>query len=102
MGTMTLENFRTDVTEGVLDRTDLSNTNLDRWINFGYLHLSNPSILKHRRLAVSEDEALALNTDAYNLNTKLEGLGASGWELVSVLYAPENRSFIAYLKKIAG
>lgn len=71
MGTLTLADFRADTLEGLLDRTDVSDGSLDRWINFAYLHVANPRTVKHRALAVSEDEPLVVDTDTYDLSTAI-------------------------------
>jgi hypothetical protein len=71
MGTLTLENFRSELLFDLKNRTDtsvpegLTTTRQDLFINAGYLHVTHPSVFRHRELQHSYTLTLVNGTQSY-------------------------------------
>jgi hypothetical protein len=74
VGATTISQFRTDLALALDNRTDLTDAQLDRWINAAYLHLCQPSVHYHQRLEQTYDITLATSTDSYSLAFATSGL----------------------------
>ncbi|MCP4113845.1 MAG: hypothetical protein GY737_00290 [Desulfobacteraceae bacterium] len=79
MGTMTLSEFRTDLSEvGLKGRGDISNARLDRWINRAYLDVTHPSIFEHDIFKTTYDITLATDDADYTLASTTVGYTVLG------------------------
>ena len=71
MGTMDLERFRANLLFDLKNRTDtatstgLDNQRLDEWINAGYLHVTHPTVFRHRELQYRFNLTLLTGINAY-------------------------------------
>jgi len=70
MGTMTLENFRTEMLFDLKNRTDtgadgLSTARQDLFINSAYLHVTHPSVFRHREMQYASNINLFDGTSTY-------------------------------------
>lgn len=71
MGVMTLAEMRTELQEMYLrGRTDqaVTNTRLDRWINWGYDHVSHPLVHRHPQLLANFDFSLVTDDNTYDIS----------------------------------
>lgn len=90
MGTMDLSELR-DATRWALDnKQNLTKAQLDRWINWTYLHVSMPRIYKHRGLQFSQDATLVTDQVTYDLHTLFAP--AVLWGIHSVVYVEGSAS----------
>ena len=71
MGTLTLAGFRAEVQFALDQRQDLTNPLMDQWINWAYLHVSMPTVFRHRELQNTQNITLVDGTQAYALNTNI-------------------------------
>lgn len=71
MGALTLANLRSELLFDLRNRTDtadplgVSTTRQNLWVNAGYLHLTHPSVFRHRELQSTVTIALVSGTQAY-------------------------------------
>jgi len=83
MGNLTLENFRAELLFDLKNRTDtstpdgLSTTRQDLFINAGYLHVTHPSVFRHREMQATSLIALAVGTNQYTFSP-LAGVVTTG------------------------
>ena len=75
MGTMTLAEMRDAVSWSLDSRQNVSDTQLDRWINWSYFHVSQPNIHRHTALEGDFEVPLVFDQIAYNLDTGVIPLG---------------------------
>ena len=72
MGVMTLPDMRTELQELHLknrsDVTGVTDTRLDRWINWAYDHVSHPSVFQHPQLRDTYEFSLATGTNEYGIS----------------------------------
>lgn len=73
MGVLTLADFRSELVLSLRSRSDLSDAQLDRWINQAYLHLCRPEVHRHRELRNNFDLALVAGQDVYSLDVVAVG-----------------------------
>lgn len=71
MGTWTIDNFRAELLFDLRNRTDRNTTDgvsddrLDAWINAGQLHVTHPSVFRHRELMYRYTLPLVAGTSEY-------------------------------------
>jgi len=76
MGTIQLSQFRDELVFMLENRSDaaLTDTHLDRWLNWAYCHISHPDVFDHREVQVRQDITLILNTFNYPISEAALGL----------------------------
>lgn len=90
MGSLILEDFRTELglelnnRTGTTDPASINVTRLNRWLNFSYLHISQPAVFRHRELESVYDLTLATGDLDYPIDTTTVGFKITGVE--SVVY----------------
>lgn len=69
MGTLTLSQFRAELSFDLLQRNDagFSDTRLNLWINWAYMHLAHPTVHYHRELETSYTYTLATGTNTLSM-----------------------------------
>ena len=70
MGTMTYENFVTEVTMLLANRTDadaVNTTRMDRWINQAYTYMCHPSVHHFREMQATDTIALVSGQNEYDI-----------------------------------
>lgn len=78
MGSMSLADFRSEILFLLVNRTDLSNTRLDRWVNAAYFHLTHPDVHRHREVQTRYDFSLTTGTQEYSLSDSTVGYHITG------------------------
>lgn len=74
MGTLTLQQFRDELIFDLKNRSDvaapegITTTRQDMWLNAGYLHITHPSVFRHREMMHSYTIALVNGTQAYTFH----------------------------------
>jgi hypothetical protein len=68
MGLDTLTTMRTALNFMLEDRDDVTNTELDRWLNWTYIQISNPAVARHRGLQDNFTISLLLNQVSYDVS----------------------------------
>jgi hypothetical protein len=73
MGVMELSEMRDATRWGLDNRRDLTATQLNRWINWSYLHICQPHIHRHQPLQTDSGDSVTLVTDQieYDLDALL-------------------------------
>lgn len=71
MGTKTLANFQTGVTQRLQNRTDITTAQLTQCINNAYDHVTRPNIYDHREMHGTQDITLTA-TVTYALNSAVD------------------------------
>ena len=59
-------------------RDDITNTELDRWLNWTYIQVSNPGIARHRALQSNFTIALVLNIVSYDISVAASTFHTAG------------------------
>ena len=62
MSSTTLATFRTRLKRKLLNRTDISDSDLDFWINDAYDHVSRPNVYRHREMNETQTIPLTATT----------------------------------------
>lgn len=75
MGTLTLANFRTELIFELRNRTDVSDSRLNRWINQAYRHVCFPSVHRHWEVEALFTITLVTSDFDYTLVATPEILG---------------------------
>lgn len=83
MGSMSLVDMRTATRWALDNRTNVSDTQLSRWLNWTYYQVSQPHIHRHQSLQASGSVSLVLDQVTYDLPTLL---GYTLWGLYGVWY----------------
>jgi hypothetical protein len=78
MGLDTLATMRTSVQFILDDRADLNPTEIDRWINWTYLQISNPGVFRHRGLQEDFTVTLVLNQISYDISAAAAAFQVAG------------------------
>ncbi|MBK25946.1 MAG: hypothetical protein CME70_18235 [Halobacteriovorax sp.] len=78
MGTLTLSQIRDDLKIALENRTDILDSQLNRWINEGYEFICQPEVRKHRELEANYDITLATDTNSYSISKSTVGYDILG------------------------
>ena len=78
MGLDTLTVMRTALGFMLEARDDIGNTELDRWLNWTYIQISNPGIARHRALQSNFTIALVLNQISYDISVAASTFHTAG------------------------
>lgn len=71
MGTLDLATFRSATKWALDNRTNITDDQLDRWINWSYLQISQPSVHRHQPLQAEGSVTLVLDQVQYDLPSLL-------------------------------
>lgn len=78
MGLDTLTTMRTALQFILEQRDDIGNTELDRWLNWTYIQISNPGVARHRALQDNFTIALVLNQISYDVSVTASTFHVAG------------------------
>jgi len=83
MGTLNLSTLRSATKWALDNRANISDAQLNRWINWSYLQVSQPNVQRHQPLQAEGSITLALDQVKYDLPTLL---GYTLWGIYGVWY----------------
>jgi hypothetical protein len=86
MGVMQLTDFRDALRYSLFNRADLSTTQLDRWLNWSYLHVCQPRVFRHRELMIDTANTITLSTGVMQYDITSTTLGMSVPFIYQILY----------------
>ena len=72
MGTQTRDEFRTRVRFKLDNRADVTDAQIDDWVNDAYDHVSRPNIFRHRELQTTQTIPLLTTVREYALSTDVD------------------------------
>ena len=104
MGTMILEDFRAELIFDLKNRTDtttpdgLDTTRQNRYINAGYLHVTHPSVFRHRHMQYTASIPLIAAQDSYVFSPDPAAVRINGIRSVSH-FDPGTLRFVKLLPK---
>lgn len=75
MGDLTLATMRDALTYDLFQRTDLTTSQKDRWINWSYRHVSMPRVFRHRELQIDTQNLITLVTGQVSYDISAATLG---------------------------
>jgi len=105
MGTMTLEDFRTEMLFDLKNRTDtgtdgLSTTRQDLFINSAYLHVTHPSVFRHREMQYTSNITLFDTISNYIFSPDVANVTITAIRSVTHISGPvTNLRFVKLLPK---
>jgi hypothetical protein len=73
MGLLTLSELRDELQIALKQRNDLTDAQLNRWINQGYTWVCTPEVRRHEELKSTYDVALVTGTNVYSLSQATVG-----------------------------
>lgn len=73
-GVMTLADLQNELRYGLNNRDELTPTQLTRWLQWSYQHVSMPNIFRHRELQATQNVTTVNGTYQYTLNDDVYGL----------------------------
>lgn len=83
MGTENLSGLRSATNWALDNRSNLTDTQLNRWINWSYLHVTQPHVHRHQPLQAEGPITLVLDQVQYDLPTLL---GYTLWGIYGIWY----------------
>ena len=83
MGSMDLSAMRTATKWALDNRSNISNTQLDRWLNWTYYQVTQPQVHRHQSLQANGSVPLVLNQIDYDISMVL---GYTLWGIYGVWY----------------
>ena len=90
MGAFTLDDFKSELQFELDNRTtttdpdSITDARLTRWINWAYLHISQPAVFRHRELETTADILLVANQPNYSISSTTLSMKITGVE--SIVY----------------
>lgn len=85
MGTMTRDEIQAEVFRNLNDRGDVTDSDIVRWINHTYSHMTHPSVHMYEDLATTHDLVLIAGTGSYSIATAILGYRALAIRSVTYL-----------------
>jgi hypothetical protein len=104
MGDMQLLEMRDALRYSIFNRADLTNPQLNRWINWGYTHLCQPRVFRHRELQIDTGNLVTLVTGQIQYDITAATLGMSVPFLYEVVYVagPDSGNLNTRRRKLRG